>query len=265
MSGEEKVDLQGFEQTLLRGGEEIMGHLEQGDFSRAISVIHRLSEARNEALFHEVGRLTRALHESIKSFHSDFENNALVAGSDDVKNIQDASERLNYVIELTATAANKTMDMVDVSMPVAEKLGNQAELLRTDWEKLVKREMDAKAFKELYMRTSDFLKTVEDGSSSLHSHLTEILMAQGYQDLTGQLIRRVIAMVTEVEASLVNMVRMASQVDFISGITHDFEQQDQSKKEDQKIKGEGPQLPGGNQDVVSGQDEVDDLLSSLGF
>ncbi|MDH2431246.1 hypothetical protein WH50_21275 [Pokkaliibacter plantistimulans] len=264
MSGQEKTDLQEFEQTLIRGAEEIMGQLESGDFSGAIRVIHRLSEARNEALFREVGKLTRALHESIKAFHSDFEHNVLIAHSEDVQNITDASERLNYVIELTGTAANRTMDMVDESMPVAEKLGSQAELLREDWERLVKREMDAKAFRELFKRTSEFLKQVESGSKSLNTNLTEILMAQGYQDLTGQLIRRVISLVTEVERNLVQMVRMAGKVDFISGITHDFEPQDQ-KTEEQKIIGEGPQLPTGSQDVVSGQDEVDDLLSSLGF
>ncbi|MFB9887546.1 protein phosphatase CheZ [Balneatrix alpica] len=268
MTGKETVELHDFEQTLRKGADEIVGQLENGDFSGAIQVIHRLSEARNEALYHEVGKLTRALHESIKSFHNDMEHNPIVANATnaaEVNNIADASERLSYVLELTSNAANRTMDMVDMCVPLADQLGNQAQMLRKDWSKLVKREMDAQAFRELFKRTSDFLTEVEKGSTTLNSNLTEILMAQGYQDLTGQLIKRVITLVTEVERSLVSMVRMAGKVDCITGIKHDMVDVEE-RNQQHKQKGEGPQLPSaGKKDVVSGQDEVDDLLSSLGF
>jgi chemotaxis protein CheZ len=77
-------------------------------------------------------------------------------------------------------------------------------------------------------------------------------MAQAFQDLTGQIIRRVITLVEEVEQSLINMVRLSGQK--VGGDTRT------------RVDLEGPQVPGiKSVDAVSGQDEVDDLLSSLGF
>lgn len=88
-------------------------------------------------------------------------------------------------------------------------------------------------------------------------------MAQDYQDLTGQIIRRVIALVEEVEGNLVQLVRISGQ-----RIVDDPQRSErkQSEASERMQKGEGPSIPGGdNEGVVSGQDEVDDLLSSLGF
>jgi chemotaxis protein CheZ len=84
-------------------------------------------------------------------------------------------------------------------------------------------------------------------------------MAQSFQDLTGQIIKRVITLVDDVEASLVNLVKLSS-----SQIAESSS--DDSKQKSDKSKLEGPQIPGKETDgAVSGQDEVDDLLSSLGF
>ncbi|MEC9169813.1 MAG: protein phosphatase CheZ, partial [Pseudomonadota bacterium] len=92
--------------------------------------------------------------------------------------------------------------------------------------------------------------------------LTEVLMAQGYQDLTGQVIRRVIDLVKEVEDSLVNMLTMFGERD-------GAEQTKPSSVKADKVDGveaEGPIIDADKRDdVVSGQDDVDDLLSSLGF
>ena len=88
------------------------------------------------------------------------------------------------------------------------------------------------------------------------------MIAQDYQDLTGQVIKRVTSLVHDVEESLVSLVRMAGQVDRLAGIEHGEGVQPKKAPE----KGEGPQMHADiREDVVSGQDEVDDLLSSLGF
>jgi chemotaxis protein CheZ len=97
----------------------------------------------------------------------------------------------------------------------------------------------------------------------LSEKFNSILMAQGFQDLTGQVIKKVIALVQEVEERLVDLVRVASQVEELTGLVKAVEQQ---PSEVNKIEAEGPQIkPEMRTDVVKGQDDVDDLLSSLGF
>jgi len=94
---------------------------------------------------------------------------------------------------------------------------------------------------------------------ALNKHMTEIMMAQDFQDLTGQIIRRVIAMVHDVEESLVEMIRVSG-----SKLIEDKQEEEEESKD---IKAEGTHVPGilPSADVVEGQDDVDDLLSSLGF
>ena len=91
-------------------------------------------------------------------------------------------------------------------------------------------------------------------------------MAQDFQDLTGQVINRVTKLVAEVETRLVDLVAMAGEVDRITGITYVAEKSPNNEQEsDDNIKAEGPQIDTSVEGVVSGQDDVDDLLSSLGF
>ena len=95
-------------------------------------------------------------------------------------------------------------------------------------------------------------------SQLLNSKLTEVLMAQGYQDLTGQVIRRVIDLAKEVEDSLVNMLTVFGEPS--------TQELDEAAASAQLLTAEGPIIDAESRDdVVSGQDDVDDLLSSLGF
>jgi chemotaxis protein CheZ len=88
-------------------------------------------------------------------------------------------------------------------------------------------------------------------------------MAQGYQDITGQVIRRVIELVEEVEDSLVSMLTAFGDAGELT-LVEDNPQT--SKKKTDTVKAEGPIIDADTRDdVVSGQDDVDDLLSSLGF
>jgi chemotaxis protein CheZ len=119
------------------------------------------------------------------------------------------------------------------------------------------REMNAEEFREMSKEIEAYLPVVKQHSEKIHQNLSEVTLAQGYQDLTGQVIRQVITMVEEVEDNLVALVKIAG--------TH---QQDRQKDdtEESPIKAEGPQIGAkDNPKVVNNQDEVDDLLSSLGF
>ena len=87
-----------------------------------------------------------------------------------------------------------------------------------------------------------------------------------FQDLTGQVIQRITNMITDVESRLVNLVAMAGHVDQMTGIQHKEPDNTETDIEDDPNKGVGPQLNAeDNEDVASNQDDVDDLLSSLGF
>ena len=101
-------------------------------------------------------------------------------------------------------------------------------------------------------------------------------MAQGFQDITGQLIRRVITLMTQVESQLVKLMDMAAKVERLSGIESDRNVMIQSRGAEEKekktttnsakeVKAEGPQIRKDDPNVACDQDDVDELLSSLGF
>ena len=237
--------------------------LQKNDFKDASELIHSLVEVRDRHIFNAVGKLTRALHDAIVNFNVDGDFKSEPA---DIKSseIRDASERLNYVIEMTQSAADKTMDKVEASAPIAMSLGHEARNLRDEWSRLKRREMTADEFRELYLRMDDFLDQMGSGAEQLSSNLQEIILEQGYQDLTGQVLRKVIGLVTDVEAELVKLMRIAGQVEDVTGLPAS----DMGTRKPRGNSGaaEGPQIHAKKRkDVVSGQDDVDDLLSSLGF
>ncbi|WP_178124456.1 protein phosphatase CheZ [Spartinivicinus ruber] len=248
-----------FEVSLKEQAQKMVEHLEKGNLKDAIEIIHEINEVRDKSLYQEVGRLTRALHESIRNFHVE----AGLAGDDKeaMSDMVDASDRLEYVTKMTETAANTTMDLVDNCMPIVDELKSDAHSLRDEWTKIRKRQMNPDEFRKLYKQMDEFLDRSEKQVNEVHSNLTEILVAQNYQDLTGQVIKKVVELVQQVEDSLVDLVRMAGQVDKLTGTEHEIS----AIKED-SIAAEGPQIKAEERvDVVSGQDDVDDLLSSLGF
>ncbi|EGR00014.1 chemotaxis phosphatase, CheZ family protein [Vibrio cholerae HC-61A2] len=203
-------------------------------------------------MFKEIGMLTRDLHEALKNFQID-ERFSEIATDE----IPDARERLHYVIQKTEVAANKTMDAVDRCMPIADKLHESLLLIRPEWNGLMNGRIELMHFKSLCHRIDDLLSQVEGDSSELRGELTEILMAQDFQDLTGQIIKRVINLVNEVEKRLVEILTVFGAAQ---------KEQKADKATVASIEPEGPILnPHERIDAVSSQDEVDDLLSSLGF
>jgi len=251
----DKTQLKGFEEKLKDQASQLKDLVDSGDLSGALSIISELDKSRDQTLFEEIGRLTRTLHEAIQNFR---------VGSDELdldnSEINDASDRLAYVVEMTNKAANKTLDLVEDTMPYAAKIKLEAKQMAKEWGRLQRKEMTPEEFRDLSVSMADFLGKLSNDSEKVHANLSDILLAQDFQDLTGQVINRVMSLVKEVEDNLVDLVRMAGKVDQMTGITHDLE------KENDITKGEGPQMNAdARKDVVSSQDDVDDLLSSLGF
>lgn len=249
--------------TLKSNARDLVDSLEQGNFGAAVQLINELNKVRDRGLYHEVGKLTRELHNAIVNFQLD----PRMPHAQELSQIADATERLNYVVTMTEKAANRTMDLVEQSAPLVNDLSDEAQSLSVEWGRFMRREIGADGFRELAKRVELFLARSERDGAKLSGHLNDILLAQDYQDLTGQVIKRVTQLVTEVESNLLKLMLMASQVDRFAGIQHDYAalrtEQGKSKEPSQ---GEGSQIHADKRDdVASNQDDVDDLLSSLGF
>jgi len=246
-----------FQESIREHTKSLVEAVEAGDFTSAIQHVQNLSDVRDQSLYKEIGRLTRGLHDSIKNFEIDVGEH-----DSEMSQMADASDRLDYVIKSTNKAANKTMDLVEETIPVVDELKAEASDLSSEWGRLLRREMDVSEFRNLYKRIDEFLKKVDGSSSSMSSNLSNILLAQDYQDLTGQVIQKVIKLVKGVEEDLVGLVKMAGLVERITGIENT---QDVSEAADELL-AEGPIVDAEEREnVVTSQDEVDDLLSSLGF
>jgi chemotaxis protein CheZ len=244
----------------------LINKLEAGDFPGASTAIEDLNEARDRSIYREVGKLTRGLHDAIVNF--DIETPSRHGSHDDHgSKMANAQDRLDYVINLTKNSADKTMDMVEEGIPIASEIGEQARKLRADWGRLSSRELSPDDYRALYQSINNFLQFTGDSSGLLSEKLNTILLAQDFQDLTGQVINKVISLVQDVEVRLVELMRVAGQVEELTGIVRSVEQVPvRNSVSGLDSAAEGPQIkPERRNDVVSGQDDVDDLLSSLGF
>lgn len=226
---------------------DLLACMEKGHEEDAIEIIDELTSIRETELYQDMGKLTRELHDAIANFGMDERINTMAEHS-----IPDARERLNYVISKTDEAANKTLEAVEESIPICSDLNTEALKLHATWQKFTNRELNADEFRQLSKDINNFFLNAYS-LEKIKDHLTEILLAQEYQDLTGQIIKKVITLVGEVEDNLVNLIKLTGDP---SGI----------EKDESTTSLDGPPVPGiAHKDTVSGQDEVDDLLSSLGF
>ncbi|WP_022940728.1 protein phosphatase CheZ [Psychromonas hadalis] len=235
----------------------LVAYLELNEISAANQLVESANEltSAEDVVFVKVGELTRELHDALLSFQNDTRLIDMAG-----KDIPDAKDRLNYVIEMTDKAANKTMDAVDDCLPIADKLIEDLDAVKPNWQKLMKRDIALIDFKKLCHQVDGLIENSSTNAVVLRSSLTDILMAQDFQDLTGQMIRRVIDLVQEIELKLVSILKVCSTDTENSEV---IENKENTQKD---IKAEGPIINAETRDdVVNGQDDVDDLLSSLGF
>lgn len=222
--------------------------LEKGDQQETEQILNNLINQHESVLFQEIGKLTRQLHDAMSVFRDD----SMIAELTEER-IPNARERLNYVIDKTEESAHKTLNAIEDALPVASELESKGTIMNSKWTRFTRREMNVEEFKEMSKQIAEFLATVEEDAKYLNSKLSDIMMAQDFQDLTGQIIRQVITLVQDMEESLVGVIKRTSPPKTAKHKVHD-------------IAAEGPQIKQeDNPNVMSGQDEVDDLLSSLGF
>ena len=190
-------------------------------------------------VFQQLGAITRMLHDTL---HQLGVMPRLQAAAD---GLPDARSRLNYIASKTAQAAEKVLDSVDIAKLEHQRIAADTRLLAAALTADPVRAVASGA-------VMNFVGDVEARTKRIDQHLTDIMLAQDFHDLTGQVVAKVVNLATELEDSLVKLLvqvvpaaQRAKVVD--SGL-------------------QGPVVaPSTRTDVVNNQTEVDDLLASLGF
>jgi chemotaxis protein CheZ len=200
----------------------------------------------NDEVLSRIGHMTRSLHESLRGLGLD----KLIekAASD----IPDARDRLDYVARLSEDAAKRVLDATDAASPLQDGIDSSAVELTRAWQSLLDSGEGTPEWRALAERTIASLKDSRSAVGATKGHLMDIMMAQDFQDLTGQVIKRITGIAQNLEKQLVQML-----VDFAPA---------EVKREFDNGLLNGPQInPEGNTEVVADQGQVDDLLDSLGF
>ncbi len=230
----------------LEQARELVSALEQGKVTEANQQVEQLLAEQDDRIYRQVGQLTRELHTTVSQFKEDLGSSGVTG-----QEITDIRTRLHHVVELMEAAANESLAAVEQSAPLAKGIVDGADKIADGWDRFRNREMDVEQFRELSDDIAEFMSIAAGNSEEIHQRLNEVMLAQSFQDLSGQIIHRVVDVIGKVEDSLVELVQLSSTVN------SDMERGD---------KVHGPAVPGlRDSDVVRSQDEVDDLLSSLGF
>jgi chemotaxis protein CheZ len=166
--------------------------------------------------------------------------------------LPDNRDRLNYIAAMTAQAAEKTLNAAEAAQPIQEKLGRTAKELAGTWDKMLAKQLGVAEFKALVKDTQGYLHSVPAQSEAVNAQLMEIIMAQDFQDLTGQVIKKVLDAAQNLEKQLVTLLLETTPEDKRNSVRPNLL--------------EGPVINAvGRSDVVTSQEQVDELLESLGF
>jgi len=222
----------------------------QDDSEAFHATLESIRDARADDVTRELRVLAETLHDAMLKFRHEFRISDLAD-----RDVPDARARLNHVMTLTDEAAHRTMDLVEQCGPFAERTARGATSLAAQ---LRDSRTGAKATHEdpLLDRVQDFLVAAAGDCDKVRANLAEVMLAQTYQDLTGQIIRGVVTLVGDVERVLGELMRMTG----VRGRTPTAAQLAPTTNH-----GFGPAIPGVSQGTVQGQTDIDDLMADLGI
>jgi chemotaxis protein CheZ len=204
------------------------------------------SEGESGKVINQIGQMARTLHDTLRELGLNKEIE-MAASS-----IPDARDRLNYVATLTHQAAERVLNATEAAQPIVDKMGDEGGRLASQWDALFAKQLDVAQFKNLVTQTRVYLHETPKQAKATNAYLLEIMMAQDFQDLTGQVIKKIIELTQSMEQQLLVLLLdnapAAIKADYETGLLN------------------GPVMnAAGRTDVVTNQDQVDDLLESLGF
>ncbi len=208
-----------------------------------------------DELVQRIGQLTRMLRDSMRELGLDKEIEKAAEA------IPDARDRLNYVASMTEQAAERALNAIDRAQPLQDALGDDATALDKRWEAWFAEPKSLDEARELVTETRAYLARVPEQTSATNKELLEIMMAQDFQDLTGQVIKKMMDVIREIESQLVQVL--------IDSVPEGAQREDMQRRADESRRDtgllNGPQVSSAADDVVSDQNQVDDLLEQLGF
>jgi chemotaxis protein CheZ len=201
-------------------------------------------------VWEDLRALNASLQRTLDEFRSSF-HRASVAG----KEMPDARLRLDHVLKLTEDAAHRTLDLVERSGPLADRVSVEAAALIEPIQ-IARAAYRGTTVEDLLVRVEIFLAGAERTGQAVRANLDEVLMAQSYQDLSGQIIRTVIKLVVELERTLGHFSKLAGD-----------RPADESPAVQQVSDGHGhgPAIPGVGTGAVGEQQDVDALLAMMGM
>jgi chemotaxis protein CheZ len=218
------------------------------DETAFFAAVDHIVHMREPGMFKEIRQLTGDLQQALERFSVESRLQDLATNE-----IPDARARLVHVINMTDEAAHRTLDLVEQSGPLAERIARESAALMESME--AKRGAAAAAAVDPLVKAMEkFLPTTRADSELIRRNLADVLLAQGYQDLTGQIIRSVMKLVEELESALANLAKLSGDV-----VEH-------ATMGDNEGTLQGPAVPGVSKgEIASGQTDVDALLSNLGM
>lgn len=197
-------------------------------------------------IFSRIGHLTRLLRDSLTNLGLDR------AIMDAAEAIPDARARLSYVVGKTSQAAECALSCVENARPLQDELNERSIALSKQWDAWLSQSVALPQAHDLVQQTQQFLKDTPTLARKTNDQLMQIMMAQDFQDLTGQVIQRMMDLIEKVEKELIQV------------LLENIPESQEEEIENLTLKN-GPQIDQTKAGVVASQEQVDDLLDSLGF
>jgi chemotaxis protein CheZ len=203
-----------------------------------------LEGSAQSSMINQLGQITRNLHDTLRELGLNKQIEKVTSS------IPDARDRLNYVATLTQQAAERVLNATEAVQPLVQNIEKDALHLESQLQKLFDGELSTEEFKALMLKNKTFIQQLPIQAKKANGYVMEIMMAQDFQDLTGQVIKKIIDLTQNMEKQLLALLLENVPVEARSEV-------------EAGLLG-GPVIKPG-QDVVTSQDEVDALLGSMGF
>lgn len=204
-----------------------------GDAAAFDAALDALNEGRPGPAA-DIARLSDTLRVAVARFHSDSRLAVLAH-----REVPDASLRLDRVVQITEEAAHRTLDLIERSAPLASASLQEANRLLASLERMSGDEVRA------------CLQELRGNVEAVRANLSEVILAQSYQDLAGQILRSVQRLIAEVQGALAQYAHLTGA-----------RLQDETRRSTTLS---GPAVPGVTQGALTDQADVDALIAGLGL
>ena len=223
---------------------------------------HDGGDPASDRILARIGHLTRTLRDSMRELGIDKHVERAAEA------VPDARDRLKYIANMTEQAAEKVLSSIEVAKPLQEQLQQDAAVLDARWEQWYAAPIEREEVRALMNDTRTFLRGVPEVTTATNQQLLEIMLAQDFQDLTGQVIKKITEVVYLIEQQLLGVlienIALERREQFAATAAALAAEPSSTGSPENLLN--GPQInPEGKADVMQDQGEVDDLLASLGF